>query len=559
MHTLKTLMLRVCQNNRSSHPEIVEPSSSRGLSGGSIFLFLFLIIFFGSLSLYLGQDISWDLLNYHYYNGFAVMHHRHAIDVAPALMQTYLNPIFDLWNYAILSLPSAKMAVFVLGLHSAIIGFFLYRITALLFSESNSKWNCAVVLVIGMSGAGSVSLLGTTTNDQYSALFVIVAFYLLLCSLMQAAYWRRHVAISGMLIGIAIGCKLTTACYFIGLVAGLFFAVPSANKRKWIGYFTVFAVLGFLLSNGYWMVYLYRQFQNPFFPYYNNIFHSSFAPYISFNLSPAATPPTWMQIVFMPVYMAFTQCILYSERAMQDSRFLVTLILGILYLIKRKQANASAKWKLFGVFFVMSYLVWVSLFAVYRYALPLEYLTGIIILYFVQGLMPDKKWRAGFLLLLIGYFALTTHYPQWGRMNVGDRYFSVNTPSVPPHATIVIAAVPLAYVIPSFPADARFIGMTFVSLGEDVSQNKKQPHRKMLANVMKQLVENPNHSPLYSLTILKSGASGDLTIGQTARNNKRSFAILKNFGLIRDAERCQSFATNIGDELQLCPLIYKPV
>lgn len=550
MLTLKTRMLKACQNKLYSQDFGVTSWVSRVSCETTIFIFL--AVLFGCFSLYLGQDINWDLLNYHYYNGFAAIHHRHAMDIAPALMQTYLNPLFDLWNYAILSLPSAKVAVFVLGMHSAVIGVVLYKIADLLFVHS--RWNTIVALVIGMSGAASVSLLGTTTNDQYSALLVLLAFYLLLSALFSLSEWR--IALSGWLVGIAIGGKLTAACYFVGLVVSVFCAAPLFYKRKWIALFSVFALFGFVLINGYWMVHLYQQFQNPFFPYYNNIFHSSFAPYMSFNLPPAAAKPSWMQIIFMPVYVAFSQSLIYAERIIQDSRFLTVVILGALYFMKGASSSQPQAWKLLIGFFVASYLAWVFMFAVYRYALPLEYLTGILIVYFVQGLMRETKWRIGFLLLLLCYFALTTHYPNWGRMKVGSRYFAIDTPSVLPHSTIMIASVPLAYVIPSFPHDTRFVGMTFISLGENISASQKMPHRRMLASVMKQFIENPNRSPLYSLTILRTGASGYLTIDQTERNNKRSFAILKHFGWQRDERNCVSFDTNVGDKLQLCPLKY---
>jgi hypothetical protein len=40
-----------------------------------------------------GQDVSWDLRNYHLWAAFALLHGRHRIDVAPAQLQTWLNPI----------------------------------------------------------------------------------------------------------------------------------------------------------------------------------------------------------------------------------------------------------------------------------------------------------------------------------------------------------------------------------------------------------------------------------------------------------------------------------
>ena len=35
-----------------------------------------------------GEDLNWDLLNYHYYSGYALVNGRFADDVAPSGLQT---------------------------------------------------------------------------------------------------------------------------------------------------------------------------------------------------------------------------------------------------------------------------------------------------------------------------------------------------------------------------------------------------------------------------------------------------------------------------------------
>ena len=42
------------------------------------------VLALGALSLWLGQDLNFDLLNYHYYTGYAFLHGRTFRDVAPA-------------------------------------------------------------------------------------------------------------------------------------------------------------------------------------------------------------------------------------------------------------------------------------------------------------------------------------------------------------------------------------------------------------------------------------------------------------------------------------------
>ena len=51
---------------------------------------------FAIWSLLLGQDTSWDLKNYHYYNAYALLSSRLGYDIVPAQQQTFLNPALDL-------------------------------------------------------------------------------------------------------------------------------------------------------------------------------------------------------------------------------------------------------------------------------------------------------------------------------------------------------------------------------------------------------------------------------------------------------------------------------
>jgi hypothetical protein len=64
----------------------------------------------GLVSLGLGQDASWDLKSYHYYNPWAFLNKRAAIDLAPAGIQSFHNPAADLPFYALVAsgLPACR-------------------------------------------------------------------------------------------------------------------------------------------------------------------------------------------------------------------------------------------------------------------------------------------------------------------------------------------------------------------------------------------------------------------------------------------------------------------
>src|SRR5258707_15670143 len=67
-----------------------------------IVLFAAFLLFAGSMSIFLGQEIGFDLRNYHYYNPWALLHGRLNVDIAPAQLQTSLNPLLDIPVYLLI-------------------------------------------------------------------------------------------------------------------------------------------------------------------------------------------------------------------------------------------------------------------------------------------------------------------------------------------------------------------------------------------------------------------------------------------------------------------------
>lgn len=46
-----------------------------------------------------GQDLNYDLLNYHYYTGYALLHGRYEQDIAAAGFQSFLHPATNVMAY----------------------------------------------------------------------------------------------------------------------------------------------------------------------------------------------------------------------------------------------------------------------------------------------------------------------------------------------------------------------------------------------------------------------------------------------------------------------------
>lgn len=515
------------------------------------FVIFFLCIFsVGFFSLFQGQDINLDLLTYHYYNGYAFIHHRYAQDIMPAMMQTYMNPYLDVLNYYLIAINKPMLTGFMLSLFSGLSCFFLYKISIKLFADTTSQktMNVLAALFIGMTGAGTISLLSTTTNDTKVGLLVIMALYFLIAGLDSAdiGQYLRNFILAALISGAAAGLKLPFACYTLGLFVALVFSDPLSKKHVYsCALFLMFALLGFLLANGYWMYFVYQLFHNPFYPFFNNIFHSAYAPFISFNLDAGTLKQDFMHYLFLPFSLAFKKNSLISEYGMRDARFAVIFSLVIISFCtvkipSAKLDQAQKLWKLFFIFYVTSYLVWLLMFAVYRYALPLEMTSGIVIVYLVRKIFHSNSISQLLIYGLVSLFLFTTISPDWGRTRFKEVYFSMHVPPVSPNARVIFTTRALSYTIPFFPKETQFIGMPFLVLGEKLDSNDKK-HSMILMNAMNKLSQAAFQYPIYTL----SAQNDD-------NNDKKSVNILKKFGFIRDKASCLKFTTNIGDVLSLC-------
>ena len=141
-----------------------------GPCGGRLALFAAPVLaLMGGLSLWLGQDLNFDLLNYHYYAGYAFLHGRTFHDLAPAGSQSFLPPLLNVFHYLGIAHLPPRVFGFLLGT--------IHGLNALLlFALGLSCWRATILgargssavlaAVVGSLGPAAVSLLGTTFGDN---------------------------------------------------------------------------------------------------------------------------------------------------------------------------------------------------------------------------------------------------------------------------------------------------------------------------------------------------------------------------------------------------------
>jgi hypothetical protein len=436
---------------------------------------------FGLSILWLGQDISWDLRNYHFYNPFAFLTGRMGHDIAVSHVATYYNPLMYIpFYYAVTSLPP-KAVGFILGFMPGLNVLPVYGVTRQVVDlgrPAKTAWFCLGLTLVAMLGAINLAEIGTSFGDNFLSLPVLTAVWLIvrfrerLCASVGAGW--PVAAAAGILAGAALGLKLPFAVYCVGLCAAFFGLAAPFGQRFALAFIFGLAVLaGATLTGGSWLLEMWQRFQNPLFPYFNEFFKSPWGAagsyrderFIPKNLAMWLLFPFWFTVDPTQV----------GEVGFRDLRFpllyvlLLALLAFVLYRRLRRRAGASATagdlgtratTRFFVIFMVVSFFLWMKMFAVYRYAVVCELLVPLTIFLVLGALLrnPQRQLRAALICMV---FLLVTLDPgHWGRRPWTSDYFDVRLPALAePKNTIVLVTGhdPVAYMIPFFPPQVRFL------------------------------------------------------------------------------------------------------
>jgi hypothetical protein len=513
----------------------------------------------GLVSVMLGPDNYWDLRYYHLYAPWAYLRDRYLYDIGPAQEQGFLNPVADLLFYGMISSPLnewPRVIAFIMGAVHGINAALLFGIVCAVVRPVEAIERATlrtVAWLMGVSGAGFISLLGTVSNDLTSALFVLASLFGLLRvahSQGEARPWRGFAA-AGLWAGLGIGLKYTSAPFAPGLGAVLLLA---AFRRRSVGGVMAYggaAAVAFLAVAGHHMLTLWRDFGNPTFPYLNQIFQS---PYFE----PTAIrddrfiPVGFWQLITFPFRWTIADTYIVVEPAFRDWRAAIAyvaaaaglLVFAVRYLRGRQRAVPAAPARGFGLiitFAAVSYFSWALGFGYYRYAVPLEMLTGVITVGALTFIFEERRWRIVAALAALAIAASTTAYIDWStighgpsRLRYGERYVDVEVPPLPDDGIVLIATWdPVAFFIPYAEPGVQYLGIENNYL--ELSQNNK------FASEVKRLMRTPGR-PKFVLSVDEF-------------NPGKLNALLAHFDLELGASPCEPIRTNlVGHALSLCPV-----
>ena len=418
----------------------------------------------GIVSIFLRQDSNWDLQNYHYYNAWAFVHHRFGLDWAPAQLQSFYSPFLDLPFYALVAIDAPpRLIAALLAVPTGVAWYFFARIVQRLFAPRRGAITAAIA--IGVTAPMSVSLIGLTMNDWYSAAFVMTALWAIVRGDETPPQPARSLVVAGALIGIGAGLKLTGMIYGFGLLVAVFVIGDSLrNRGRNVLVSGVAMAAGFASTAGPWMALMFERYGNPLFPYYNDIFRSPWADPVAFSATRFG-PQSFGEWLVFPFELLWKLEGFVSEAEFRDARPALLYSLAIAVLVVRllgrgvQREGPTLHWRFLGAFFLASFAAWATIYRIFRYLVPLELLAAAFIVHFIAQLAPRRRVALALAAAFAGV-VITAKFPTWWRQKFEDHFLSVELPPVKRNALVLLVAPePMSYVLPSFPPDARFVGL----------------------------------------------------------------------------------------------------
>ncbi|MBK1841247.1 hypothetical protein JHL17_27970 [Azospirillum sp. YIM B02556] len=509
---------------------------------------------YGLLTLAFGMDANWDLRNYHWYNGYAMLTGRIGRDLLAAQMPSFYSPFLDVPFYWLATHLPARAAGFLWGTLQGI------NLSLLYVLASSSLRNvpplkrtltAMVLAAMGGLGGGTLGLIGTTFQDNVVSLGVLGAAAVVAGSLPGILDGRAlpsfaRVAAAGLLAGAAMGLKNPTVIYAVGLCLG-FLALPARPwRRLWLAFFFGIGVLaGLALGGGVWMAHLWHDYGNPVFPHMNHIFKSPFAAlsdYVNVGFFP---PGPWQRLFFPFVFTVSPLTV--GEVPWFDLRVLALFVLlpaGFACAVAGRSMGKRTDWltevpatRFLLAAMTVTYALWVAMFCIYRYLVPLEMLAPLGLVMAV-GLLPlARRLRIGLAVALLALVQLTVQPADWGRVawpkGTDDRWVTAEVPPIAdPDDTMVLMAGywAISHAIPSFPPRVTFVR---------IQSNFLQP-------------DSVGNGYLAIMTDKVASHRGPFLMLSTIPDTAGAAKAAELLGLRVDTQRCRPVPNNLGETLNLC-------
>lgn len=362
-------------------------------------------------TLYAGKDFAWDMLNHHLYLPFSLVSGRHVTDLFAAGPQSYQNPVGYLPFYALVmsGLPAWVVGFTLTALVAAPSAWALHRIAGLVVGDEadGRTWRWLAVGA-ALSAPAFLITMGSSTNDPICTALLLLA----LCVALDPHPSLRAAALGGFAMGLAIAIKPTSAVFALPMAA---LAILRLLARQWPlsrGLAATAACLGtFALAGGYWAWWLWRDYGNPVFPLFNQVFRSPLAP-DGVIAAIRFLPETPFDFLARPWLMAQYKRFVSAEAFVPDIRpglgiacaGLAALVAAV--RLRRGTWRARDLWLRadvqVGLFALVSYPLWMLSSGNSRYAGVWIMACALLLVRSAHVLASGHRWAAMLVAVLLG-------------------------------------------------------------------------------------------------------------------------------------------------------------
>jgi hypothetical protein len=485
---------------------------------------------------FVGEDVNWDWMNYHEYNVWAVINDRYGIDAMPAGFQTYFNPVVYFPIYYLrhgLPLPYGMM---IMGAVHGLNLLLIYFLARVLLRETATASAIVAAILIAAVGPMTLSEVGTSFSDILTALPILAGCVLILST--DGSHQGRTI-LAGLLIGAAVGLKLTNAVYAIGAAASVLAARRPLPATLWLG---LGGAAGALVTGGAWSLMLWREFGNPIFPMFNAVFRSP--ELMAANIMDWQFLPRGMLDALAYPFYWLVGDNRSSEYPFRDARFAVAtvlIVLGIGRGLVTRTDIFTRRDTQFLLFFGVSYAAWLAVFSIQRYAVALELLCAPLIVLLIARVMagapaaPLRIPRLNAAVLVVAVaIALWSQPGDWFRRPWSNPYQPAISNALEQPANYLLLDKPLAYIAPQLPAQSRFYQIADIAL--PIMPGGRFDRR------VRDALQNPPPGGTWGLH---------------TRDKPIREPLLERYGLRVDASRAciEIEGAWLGTAMQACPLV----
>lgn len=430
----------------------------------------------GLFSLAQGADANWDLRNYHLYNAFAFLHGRLSIDLAPAGMQSYFNPLLDVPYYLMTMHLPAMLVGFIMGVLHGLNFVLLLGICRLTLDDlpETARYRTPFWLAIaGCLTANFLSGIGNSMGDDTTSLFSLGALLMLL------KVWPRlprasgrviaTVAVAGIISGAGAGLKLTTSVFSVALCAAILVAPVSLSKRMLTAFlFGVGVLAGLALTGGFWFAELWHRYGNPLYPQFSSVFPSPLTSSVAIVDTIWFPKNVWESLVWPFIFSL-------DPRRVGQAR-LHQVIWALAYAcfwwwagahvvrrFRRKEIPPlPARGQYVIAYVAVGYVVWMKVFSIQRYLVSIELCLPLMMYLMLRQTMTYERantlGKRAFIACSVLVLAGGAH--SWGHERWAARMFSIELPSLTAaeKTTVILTAgdPPLGWLVPLFPGWVAF-------------------------------------------------------------------------------------------------------